>query len=262
MTNTISIPAGELKPAIAGLAKIIDPKNPLEALRSVKVEGGENGLEIVGTDSETFARFKTGQVGIGRPFLVPFGKLQELIRRLPSHALVHLKQGMIECDLGTGRIEEVFEPLDPTQFPEEPALEQSPVGLRNHFRSDFARLLAALRRIQRGPSSTVSSSMSVRPRGTTSWQLMGDTSSVPIPSSFPCQCRWSFQTSASLAGAAWETNGRLPLKRTDATSAFKRDRGRSVQKPLKAHSRIGSRSSQKHRRPSFHFPRTIRSKRL
>ena len=96
MTNTISIPAGELKPALAGLAKIIDPKNPLEALRSVKVEGGENGLEIVGTDSETFARFKTGQVGIDHPFLVPFGKLQELIRRLPSHALVHLKQGMIE----------------------------------------------------------------------------------------------------------------------------------------------------------------------
>ena len=142
MTNTISISAGELKPALAGLAKIIDPKNPLEALRSVKVEGGENGLEIVGTDSETFARFKTGQVGIAHPFLVPFGKLQELIRRLPSHALVHLKQGMIECDLGTGRIEEVFEPIDPTQFPEESALEQSPVGLPESFPERFREALA------------------------------------------------------------------------------------------------------------------------
>ena len=141
MTNTISIPAGELKPAIAGLAKIIDPKNPLEALRSVKVEGGENGLEIVGTDSETFARFKTGQVGIVHPFLVPFVKLQELIRRLPSHALVHLKQGMIECDLGTGRIEEVFEPIDLMQFPEEPALEQSPVGLPESFPERFREAL-------------------------------------------------------------------------------------------------------------------------
>ena len=138
----ISIPAGELKPAIAGLAKIIDPKNPLEALRSVKVEGGENGIEIVGTDSETFARFKTGQVGIAHPFLVPFGKLQELIRRLPSHALVHLKQGMIECDLGTGRIEEVFEPLDPKDFPEEPRLDQSPVGLPESFPERFREALA------------------------------------------------------------------------------------------------------------------------
>ena len=141
MTNTISISAGELKPALAGLAKIIDPKNPLEAIRSVKVEGGENGLKIVGTDSETFARFKTGQVGIAHPFLFPFGKLQELIRRLPSHALVHLKQGMIECDLGTGRIEEVFEPIDPTQFPEEPALEQSPVGLPESFPERFREAL-------------------------------------------------------------------------------------------------------------------------
>lgn len=138
----ISIPVGELKPAVAGLAKIIDPKNPLEALRSVRVEGGENGIEIVGTDSETFARFKTGQGVINQSLLIPFGKLQELIRRLPSHALIHLKQGTIECDIGTGRIEEVFEPLDPKDFPEEPAIEQSPVGLPESFPERFREALA------------------------------------------------------------------------------------------------------------------------
>jgi DNA polymerase III sliding clamp (beta) subunit (PCNA family) len=138
----ISIPVGELKPAVAGLTKIIDPKNPLEVLRSVKVEGGENGIEIVGSDSETFARFKTGQGGINQSLLVPFGKLQELVRRLPSHALVHLKQGMIECDLGTGRIEEVFDPLDPKDFPEEPEIEQSPMGLPESFPERFREALA------------------------------------------------------------------------------------------------------------------------
>jgi len=140
----IHIPVGELKPAVAGLAKIIDPKHPNEVLRSVRVEGGRNGIELVGTDSETFARVQIGEVegGIEQPFQIPFGKLQELVRRLPLHALIHLRQGVIECDIGTGKIEEVFDPIDPKMFPKELGIEQSPVELPEGFSDRFREALA------------------------------------------------------------------------------------------------------------------------
>ena len=144
MTNTVSIPAGELKPALAGLAKVIDPRAPLESLRCVRVEAGRAGIQLTGTDSETFARVTLGEepIGIERPFHVPFSKLQELARRLPAHALVHLREGMIECDMSTGRIEESFDPIDPKSFPEEPAIEESSVNLPETFPARFREALA------------------------------------------------------------------------------------------------------------------------
>jgi DNA polymerase III sliding clamp (beta) subunit (PCNA family) len=144
MTNTISISAGELKPALAGLAKIIDPRSPIEALRCVRVEAGRTGIELSGTDSETFAKVTLGEdpVGIEHPFHIPFGKLQELARRMPTHTLLHLREGMIQCDLGTGRIEESFDLIDPKTFPEEPTIEESSVELPGAFPARFREALA------------------------------------------------------------------------------------------------------------------------
>ena len=143
MNNTVSIPAGELKPALAGLAKIIDPRSPVEALRCVRVEAGEKGIQLLGTDSETFVRVAIGeeQTGIDQPIHIPFAKLQELARRMPSHALLHLRDGAIQCDLGTGRIEESFDPIDPKTFPEETEIKESPVELPESFPARFREAL-------------------------------------------------------------------------------------------------------------------------
>jgi DNA polymerase III sliding clamp (beta) subunit (PCNA family) len=144
MNNTVSIPAGELKPALAGLAKVIDPRSPVEALRCVRVEAGGTGIQLLGSDSKTFVRVTLGEgkAGIGHPIHIPLCKLQQLVRRVPQHALLQLREGLIQCDLGTGRVEEPFEPVDPSRFPEEPDIEEMPVGLPEAFVERFREALS------------------------------------------------------------------------------------------------------------------------
>ena len=144
MKHTVSIPVGELKPAMAGLAKIIDPRAPLEILRSARVELREGGVEIVGTDSNSFARVRLGSFGNSEfaPFLIPFARLQELVRRLPANALVHLGEGTIQCDIGTGSVGESFDLLDASAFPVEPTIPSPGIGLPESFAARFREALA------------------------------------------------------------------------------------------------------------------------
>lgn len=144
MKHTVSISVGELKPAMAGLAKIIDPRAPLEILRSVRVESREGGVEILGSDSQSFARVRLGSFGdmAFSPFQVPFARLQELLRRLPSLALVHLGEGTIQCDLGTGSVGESFDPLDASAFPVEPTIPSPGAELPETFATRFREALA------------------------------------------------------------------------------------------------------------------------
>ena len=143
MKTTVSIPVGELKPAMAGLAKIIDSRAPLEILRSARVEVREGGIEIVGTDSNSFARVRLGKFGSSAlaPFLIPFARVQEVLRRLPAHALVRLGEGTIQCDLGTGSIGESFDPLDASAFPAEPSIQGPDIDLPETFAARFREAL-------------------------------------------------------------------------------------------------------------------------
>lgn len=129
MTKIISINAGELKSALAGFSKIINTRHSLEALCSLRIRGDETGLFLEGTDAESFlkARIGNGEEAIDT-FLVPFAKLKEFVRRLPTHALVRIARECFQSDLGTGTIEERFEVIDPTTFPEEPNI-NAPLNL-------------------------------------------------------------------------------------------------------------------------------------
>jgi DNA polymerase-3 subunit beta len=129
MTKIISINAGELKSALAGFSKIINTRHSLEALCSLRICGDKTGLFLEGTDSESHlkARIGSGEENIDA-FLVPFGKLKEFVRRLPAHALVRIAPECFQSDLGTGTLEERFEVIDPTTFPEEPNI-NAPLNL-------------------------------------------------------------------------------------------------------------------------------------
>jgi DNA polymerase III sliding clamp (beta) subunit (PCNA family) len=142
MTKIISINAGELKSALAGFSKIINTRHSLEALCSLRIRGDETGLFLEGTDSESHLKARIGNAE--EPidaFLVPFGKLKEFVRRLPSHALVRIAPECFQSDLGTGTLEERFEVIDPTTFPEEPNI-NAPLNLMpTEFVGEFRQAL-------------------------------------------------------------------------------------------------------------------------
>jgi DNA polymerase III sliding clamp (beta) subunit (PCNA family) len=129
MNNTISITAGELKSILSGLAKIIDTRAPLEALRSIKVESSASNITFLGSDGESFARARLERqdAGIAKAVLVPFTTLKEFIRRLPAGALVQISESSVQADLGTGTIEKKFERIALSDFPE-----IAPIGTAPH----------------------------------------------------------------------------------------------------------------------------------
>ncbi len=123
MKNSVTITAGELKPVIKGFSKIINTRHPLEALRSLRIGSDQDGTTVLGSDSDSFLKARIGPTNdsLGT-FLVPFAKLKEFVRRLPTHALVRIGSESFESNLRTGTIEERFEIIDPVTFPEEPKI--------------------------------------------------------------------------------------------------------------------------------------------
>jgi DNA polymerase III sliding clamp (beta) subunit (PCNA family) len=142
MKQTISIRAGELKSALTGLAKIIDPRSPNEVCRSVMVESN-NGVSLLGTDTTTFVRVSIeGEPSHNaRRYLVPFAKLRDFTRRLPTHAIVHIGENLLQSEQGTARSEERFDKIDPAQFPEEPEIKAMPQELPALFSVLFREAL-------------------------------------------------------------------------------------------------------------------------
>ena len=128
MNNTISITAGELKSILPGLAKIIDTHSPLEALRSIKVESSASSITFLGSDGESFARARLGgsEEAPTKAIIVPFTKLKEFIRRLPTGAFVHMSESSIQADLGTGTIVERFDKIAISAFPDVPSIRTIP----------------------------------------------------------------------------------------------------------------------------------------
>jgi DNA polymerase III sliding clamp (beta) subunit (PCNA family) len=123
MKNSVTITAGELKPVIKGFSKIINTRHPPEALRSLRISSDQDGTTLLGSDSDSFLKARIGPTNdsLGT-FLVPFAKLKEFVRRLPTHALVRIGSESFESNLRTGTIEERFEIIDPVTFPEEPKI--------------------------------------------------------------------------------------------------------------------------------------------
>lgn len=158
MTKIIIINAGELKSVLAGFSKIINTRHSLEALCSLRIRGDEAGLFLEGTDSESHlkARIGSGEENIDA-FLAPFAKLKEFVRRLPSYALVRIAPECFQSDLGTGTLEERFEVIDPTTFPEEPNI-NAPLNLMPaEFVGEFRQAL--------GCSSDDQASLTSRAKG-------------------------------------------------------------------------------------------------
>jgi DNA polymerase III sliding clamp (beta) subunit (PCNA family) len=139
----ISIAISDLKPALAGLAKVISSKSSLECLRSIRVDATPERTTLKGTDLDIFASVALpgAYTETSASFLLPLDRLQSMARRLPPRSFLYLEEGKIACDLGTGRVSEDFECLKVEEFPEELAVEAAPVPMPETFARRFAEAM-------------------------------------------------------------------------------------------------------------------------
>ena len=88
----IPLPIAELKSALSGIGKVINPRTTLPVLQHVKVERTNDGwIALTGTDLDRFVTMRLEHPAEGPPcaVLVPFGQLQQLTR---DHSLRNLYQ--------------------------------------------------------------------------------------------------------------------------------------------------------------------------
>ncbi len=135
----ISLTAGELKPALAGLAKVVSGKAALECMRCVRVKATPEQTTILGTDLDMFAEVELpgATCDSSESFLLPLDRLQSATRTLPPDALLYLEPGKIAFDLGGGRVNENIASPEASEFPEVPALNIRPAPLQEAFAERF-----------------------------------------------------------------------------------------------------------------------------
>ena len=139
----ISISVSDLKPALAGLSKVVSGKAPLEPLRCVRVDATPERVTLMGTDLEVYARYAVPefQCDTTVSFLLPLDRLQAVSRRFPPRTVLNLEPGRISCDLGTGRVSENVEAPKVEEFPQEPEFATEPVALPEAFARRFSEAL-------------------------------------------------------------------------------------------------------------------------
>ncbi|MDF1862593.1 MAG: DNA polymerase III subunit beta [Verrucomicrobiales bacterium] len=137
--QSIQIRAGDLKPVVAGLGKLIPRKASLPALQCVKVEMVKRDtLRLTATDLNlTLAIEVPATVGKGvepspAPFLIPLERLRDLVRRTGANEAL---------DLGPA----VKAPA-PDEFPEATTFRASPIPLPDSAASGLVHAFACASR--------------------------------------------------------------------------------------------------------------------
>lgn len=139
----INIAISELKPALAGLAKVVSSKSSLECLRCIRVDATPERTTLMGTDLEMYASVALpgAYTETTASFLLPLDLLQSMARRLPPRSFLYLEEGEIACDLGTGRVSEIVEAPKLEEFPVEPEFAVNTVAMPESFSRRFSETM-------------------------------------------------------------------------------------------------------------------------
>ena len=135
----ISLSVSDLKPALAGFAKLVSSKATLECLRCVRVDATPERVTILGTDLEMYASVTLPEAKCEKTvsFLLPFERLQSMAKRFSPRTVINIEPGRLFCDLGTGRVSENIEAPKLEEFPVEPKFEINTVALPDSFPRRF-----------------------------------------------------------------------------------------------------------------------------
>ncbi|MBB5030525.1 DNA polymerase III subunit beta [Prosthecobacter vanneervenii] len=138
----ITLPIAELKPALAGLGKIINAKATLPVLGTIKVERTADGwIALTSTDLDRWAtvRFEHPTEGPPSMVLLPFDQLSQLVKSCGKGEALEVSSSqeasVIRFPLGESKGESRVPFIQPGEFPLVPKMKNEaiplPTGLRD-----------------------------------------------------------------------------------------------------------------------------------
>ena len=134
--NSITLPIAELKPALIGLGKVINPKATLPLLHQVKVERTSEGwIALTSTDLDRFVtlRLEHPTEGPALAMLIPFDQLQQVVKNCGKDEQIHLHPGpdgpVIKFALADKLGETKVKHLEVAEFPVTPKIKNDLIPL-------------------------------------------------------------------------------------------------------------------------------------
>ncbi len=148
--NPIILPVAELKPALAGLGKIISKRITLPVLGCVRIERTREGhIELTGTDLDRSATMRFASLQQGEPvtILVPFDDLANLAKsagRDDSLALTRIEKdkASIRFPVAGQVLEHQCESIPAVEFPAIEEVTGAPIALDENLRQAIHDALA------------------------------------------------------------------------------------------------------------------------
>jgi DNA polymerase III sliding clamp (beta) subunit (PCNA family) len=148
--SPFALPIAELKPALAGLSKVIAKRGTLPVLGNIKLERTKDGwIALTGTDLDHHVTVRLEQPGTGEPtaLLVPYDELLKtckacssgeeiLIERIDANAAV------IKYRIGQQLVETKVESLPVEEFPDIPRFQGDAIAVPDTVRPSIHQALA------------------------------------------------------------------------------------------------------------------------
>ena len=126
--SKIQLPIAELKPALAGLGKIISRKSTLPVLGNIKVERDKDGVVLTSTDLDHYISVRLEQPTEGAPekMLVPYEDLIRIVKRCQKNETISVgregDKALVQFPIGNQMGEEHLESLPVAEYPEVPTV--------------------------------------------------------------------------------------------------------------------------------------------
>ena len=141
--NPITLPMAELKPALAGLGKIITRRPTLPVLGCIRIERTKtNRIELTGTDLDTTAVVQLDASAQGEPvtFLVAYEDLNNVAKGCGREDALHItpvagNQVAIRFPVGGQMIEHRCNSIPMDEYPDITEVRGEPIPLDGHLRT-------------------------------------------------------------------------------------------------------------------------------
>ena len=137
----IPLPIAELKPALAGLGKVINTRATLPVLQHVKIERTAEGwIALTGTDLDRFVTMRLEHPTEGPPatVLLPIDQLVQVVKNCGPGETIEVESNtaasIIRFPLGSDTGESKVAFLAPDEFPQTPRLKAEPIPLPTELR--------------------------------------------------------------------------------------------------------------------------------
>ena len=147
--SQFALPIAELKPALAGLGKVIAKRCTLLVLGNIKIERTKDGwIALTGTDLEHHVTVRLEQPGAGEPaaLLVPYDELLKTCKACGNGEEILVERtgattAAIKYRIGQQFVETKVESLPVEEFPEIPRIKGDAIALPDSLRASIHEAL-------------------------------------------------------------------------------------------------------------------------